>query len=139
LNAYEVKVQVAPSGESNVYTAQVGVSLKILTRKLYGRGNTWRNRKKMITMMQMDKNALREHMTMKAFTFYLDDITKLCVIQKLKSNGLDTKKGSLAALIRVLLSDFADMDQNDPKFASILAQVENEYTFTTKKNKRSTM
>lgn len=90
-------------------------------------------------MTQMDKNALREHMTMKAFTFYLDDITKLCVIQKLKSNGLDTKKGTLAALIRVLLSNFAEMDPNDPEFVQILEQTKLEYIFTTKKNKRSTM
>lgn len=93
----------------------------------------------MVEKSQTKKNELREYMTMKAFTFYLDDITKLCVMQKLKNNGLDTKKGSLAALIRVLLGNFADMDPTSPEFTLILAQVNDEYIFTTKKNKRSTM
>lgn len=91
------------------------------------------------TMTEEHKRELREQMSMKAFTFMLDDVTKLLVIQKLKENGLDTKKGSISALIRVLLNHFADLDPEDPTFMYIIQKVEEEYIFTTKKNKRSTM
>jgi hypothetical protein len=82
---------------------------------------------------------LREHMSMNAFTFMLDDITKVKVLRQLREHGLDTKKGSLSALIRVLLNEFADMPDDDPNLAYILQEVNKEYLFTTKKNKRSTM
>lgn len=90
-------------------------------------------------MTDEHKRELREQMSMKAFTFMLDDVTKLLVIQKLKENGLDTKKGSISALIRVLLNYFTDIDPEDPTFMYIIQKVEEEYIFTTKKNKRSTM
>lgn len=89
-------------------------------------------------MTSEQKNELREHMSMRAFTFYLDDITKLEVLTKLRENGCDQKKGTLAALIRVLLSEFAAA--TDPTYTnSIFCKVEQEYLFTTKKNKRSNM
>ena len=69
----------------------------------------------------------------------LDDVTKLLVLQKLKENGLDTKKGTISALIRVLLNYFTDLIPDDPTFEYIVQKVEEEYLFTTKKNKRSTM
>ena len=94
---------------------------------------------KSVTMTEEHKRELREQMSMKAFTFMLDDVTKLLVIQKLKENGLDTKKGSISALIRVLLNYFTDIDPEDPTFMYIIQKVEEEYIFTTKKNKRSTM
>lgn len=84
------------------------------------------------------KNELREHMSMRAFTFYLDDITKVEVLRKLRENSCDQAKGTLAALIRVLLSRFAELD-DEQSLKEILAEVEKEYTFTTKKNKRSSM
>ena len=90
-------------------------------------------------MTDEHKKELREHMSMKAFTFMLDDITKLCVLQKLRLNGLDTKKGTISALIRVLLNYFAELSPDDPAFELIVQKVEEEYLFTTKKNKRSTM
>lgn len=90
-------------------------------------------------MTDEHKKELREHMSMKAFTFMLDDVTKLLVLQKLKENGLDTKKGTISALIRVLLNHFADLIPDDPTFEYIVRKVEEEYIFTTKKNKRSTM
>ena len=90
-------------------------------------------------MTDKEKKELREHMAMKAFTFMLDDITKLCVLQKLRVNGLDTEKGTMSALIRVLLNYFAELPGNDPTLKSIIDKVESEYIFTTKKNKRSTM
>ncbi len=47
----------------------------------------------------IDDKTLREHSSMSAFTFYLDDLTKLRVLQRLKALGLDTAKGSISATI----------------------------------------
>lgn len=94
---------------------------------------------KSCTMTNEHKRELREHMSMKAFTFMLDDVTKMLVLQKLRENNLDTKKGTISALIRVLLNYFTDLIPDDPTFEYIVKQVEEEYVFTTKKNKRSTM
>lgn len=90
-------------------------------------------------MTDEQKRELREHMSMKAFTFMLDDVTKLLVLQKLRKNKLDTKKGTMSALIRVLLNYFVSLIQDDPTLEYIVQEVEKEYLFTTKKNKRSTM
>lgn len=87
-------------------------------------------------MTTYDKQTIREHSNMRPFMFYLDDVTKLQVLQKLRENGLDTKKGTLSALIRVLLTQFAESDL--PEWIELVcSQVEQEYVFTTKKNKRS--
>ena len=90
-------------------------------------------------MTEEHKKELREHSRMKAFTFMLDDITKLEVLQKLKKYGLDTKKGSISALIRVLLNYFVDLTDDDIDIEYFVHKVNEEYLFTTKKNKRSTM
>ena len=90
-------------------------------------------------MTEEHKKELREHSRMKAFTFMLDDITKLEVLKKLKVLGLDTKKGSISALIRVLLNHFAETPAGDPVMDELATEVKREYLFTTKKNKRSTM
>lgn len=71
---------------------------------------------------------------MSAVTFYLDDLTKLGVLKRLRALGLDTEKGSLSATIRVLLQEFATGTDD-----TITARIEEEYLFTTKKNKRSSM
>ena len=85
-----------------------------------------------------EKQMLRAHSTMKLVAFNLDDITKLAVLKRLKENGLDTKKGTLSALIRVLLTQFAESDS--PEWIEYTCNlVEQEYIFTTKKNKRSTL
>jgi hypothetical protein len=81
----------------------------------------------------------REHTTMKLFNFYLDDITKLKVTQKLTELGLDTKKGTMSALIRVMLDYFAELINDDPTLEYILRRIEEEYVLTTKKNKRSSL
>ena len=87
-------------------------------------------------MTNEQKKELREHMTMRAFTFMLDDLTKAEILRKLRENGQDTAKGTLSALIRVLLRQFAETDL--PEWEELTyAQVEEEYLFTTKKNKRS--
>lgn len=89
-------------------------------------------------MDQQHKQELREVTSMKAFTFYLDDITKLEVLKKLQKLGITTAKGSLSALIRVLLAEFAEND--NPLVDTYVAErVQEEYLFTTKKNKRSTL
>lgn len=90
-------------------------------------------------MTNEHEKELREHSRMKAFTFMLDDITKLKVLKKLKALGLDTKKGSISALIRVLLNEFAEVHAGDPVMSELAKKVKEEYIFTTKKNKRSTM
>ena len=89
-------------------------------------------------MNEQDK-MLRERTSMKLFNFYLDDLTKLAVLKRLRLNGLDsTKKGTFAALIRVLLRQFAET--NNPEWIeAVCNDVEEEYLFTTKKNKRSTL
>lgn len=89
-------------------------------------------------MTDHDKE-LREHMTMKLFNFYLDDLTKLRVIQRLKELGLDTKKGTFSALIRVMLNYFTELIDDDPTLEYILEKIEQEYILTTKKNKRSSL
>ena len=82
---------------------------------------------------------LRTHMTMKTFNFKLDNVTKLLVIQKLKSAGVENDKGSISALIRVLLNYFVELIPDDPTFEYMIEKVQEEYIFTTKKNKRSSM
>ena len=87
--------------------------------------------------MTDDDKKLREHTSMRLFNFYLDDLTKLQVLQKLRQNGLDASaKGTLAALMRVLLRQFAESD-NAEWIDAVCREVEEEYIFTTKKNKRS--
>lgn len=88
---------------------------------------------------QSTDNELRKHMTMKLFNFYLDDLTKLKVIQKLKANGIETEKGAIASVIRVLLNYFANLPDGDVLSDYIIEGVTLEYTFTTKKNKRSSL
>lgn len=82
----------------------------------------------------VDDKTLREHSSMSAFTFYLDDLTKLRVLQRLKALGLDTAKGSISATIRVCLNEFAASTDD-----SIKDKIEQEYLLTTKKSKRSTL
>lgn len=84
--------------------------------------------------MDKEERQLREHTNMSAVTFYLDDMTKLRVLRRLHELGLDTKKGSLSATIRVCLNEFAQSKDD-----SIRDKIEAEYLFTTKKNKRSSM
>lgn len=86
----------------------------------------------------INEQELREHSKMSLFNLYLDDVTKLKAIEKMKNFGIDTKKGSLSALIRVLLNRFVEED-NFFVNSDICDQVRYEYNFTTKKNKRSTL
>lgn len=74
---------------------------------------------------------------MSAFTFYLDDETKLAVQQRLSMIVPDAKKGALAALIRVLLRDFVSLPFDDHMLDYYKDAIEEEYLYTTKKNKRS--
>lgn len=85
-----------------------------------------------------EEKKLRNHMAMSQFCFYLDDLTKLKVLQKLSSINYDGKKGTLAATIRVLLNMFAEGRFND-QLNYIVEEIKAEALFTTKKNKRSSM
>lgn len=85
--------------------------------------------------MTEQEKQLRTHSKMSAFTFYLDDVTKLAVMHKLKELGLDTAKGSLSATIRVLLQEFATLTPTP----TLAEKIKQEYLFTTRKNKRSTL
>jgi Arc/MetJ family transcription regulator len=78
---------------------------------------------------------IRENMSMTQTSFYLDDLTKLRVIRRLKALGLDTDKGTISATIRVLLRRFTEQKED----ATLVDEINSEYLFTTKKNKRSTM
>lgn len=88
--------------------------------------------------MTEQEEQFRTHSKMSAFTFYLDDLTKLAVMKKLKELGLDTAKGSFSAAIRALLQDFA-ANTNKARDEYLKSKIEIEYLFTTKKNKRSTL
>lgn len=87
-------------------------------------------------MTDEQKKYLRTKTAMSPFNFMLDDVTKMEVVQKLIDLGLWTAKGTLSALIRVLLSEFA---KNPNVSQDIIDKVKEEYLFTTKKNKRSSM
>ena len=89
-----------------------------------------------MTLTDDEKQIIRENTSMKLTNFYLDDVTKLEVLQKLKAHGLDTKKGTLSALIRVLLRQFAETHSTEWVERTV-TEVQREYLFTTKKNKRS--
>lgn len=73
---------------------------------------------------------------MTLFNFYLDDETKQQCIDKLNKELGETNKGALAALIRVLLYQFANTDKVNPL---LIDAVKENYTLTTKKNKRSVL
>lgn len=88
-------------------------------------------------MTEEQKQMVRTHSAMSAFTLYIDDITKLETIKKLKELGVDEKKGSLAATIRVLLRLFAEGTLICSE--DITQLIKAEYLFTTKKNKRSNL
>jgi hypothetical protein len=71
------------------------------------------------------------------FNLYLEEEMKKKVTDKLcKLNG-DSPKGQLASLIRVLLAMFLDMP--DDACNELAKAVQDEYEYTTKKNKRSNM
>lgn len=84
--------------------------------------------------MTKEDKVIRENMSMDQMSFYLDKLTKLRVLKRLEALGLDTEKGSISATIRVLLHDFANGTDD-----SIAGRIQEEYLFTTKKNKRSSM
>lgn len=87
-------------------------------------------------MTDEEKRFVREHTTMKICNFYLDDLTKLEVLQKLKALGLSEERGVFSALIRSLLQifasdEFADLDP------LVKETIKKEYVLTIKKNRRS--
>lgn len=84
--------------------------------------------------MTKEDRVIKENMSMDQMSFYLDRLTKLRVLKRLEALGLDTKKGSISATIRVLLHDFAHGTDD-----SIAVRIQEEYLFTTTKNKRSSM
>lgn len=70
------------------------------------------------------------------FNFYLDTDVKERVNDKLTRLNGEYSKGQVAALIRVLLSNFVNTpdEQIDKK---LLLQIEEEYVLSQLKNKRS--
>ncbi len=70
------------------------------------------------------------------FNFYIDKEVKDNVIEKIeKYNGVHNK-GQLSALIRVLLKDFLNCNDEE-LIKAILHKLEFEYCESTSKNKRS--
>lgn len=88
-------------------------------------------------MTENEKQMVRTNTPMSAFTFFLDDVTKLETMKKLRSLGIDCKKGAISATIRMLLSQFAN-DVFDDK-VNLKAAIEKEYLFSVAKNKRSSL
>ncbi len=74
---------------------------------------------------------------MSLFTLYIDENTKLAVQQRLSMLVPDANKGTMASLIRVLLRDFVSLPFDDSLLDSYKEAIEEEYLYTTKKNKRS--
>lgn len=70
------------------------------------------------------------------FNFYLDDDLKAKVQSKITRLIGDQPKGQIAALIRVLLQQFAATPDNRVN-PLLLEAITAEYEYSTKKNKRS--
>lgn len=75
-------------------------------------------------------------MATRLFNFYLDDEVKEKAIKKIESLCGEQNKGQLASLLRVLLKDFIE-NENQAQLINVAVRVEKEYTYTAKKNKRS--
>lgn len=76
---------------------------------------------------------------MQIYAFYLDEPTKLAVEQRLSTLVPDAKKGTMAALIRVLLREFVALPFDDASLTYLQEKLAAEYVYTTSKNKRSKM
>lgn len=74
---------------------------------------------------------------MELYAFYLDKETKLAVEQRLSMLAPDANKGTMAALLRVLLREFVALPFDDASLTSLQEKIEAEYIYSTKKNKRS--
>lgn len=73
---------------------------------------------------------------MDLFNFYLDHETKKQCIVKLQELIPDATKGTLAALIRTLLWQFAHTENINPK---LVEAVKLNYVMSKNRNKRSNM
>lgn len=73
---------------------------------------------------------------MKMTTLYIDESTLAKVQSRLASLNIEAPKGAVAATVRVMLRLFADTLPVPPA-QELAALIEAEYTYTTKKNKRS--
>ena len=80
---------------------------------------------------------LNARTSMSMFTFYLDDMTKLTVVSRLNDILPGAKKGTISALIRVLLREWSELPPDGQE--AYKDKIEKEYLFTTKKNKRSSL
>ena len=87
-------------------------------------------------MDKSEKYELRNHMPMSPFVILIDDITMFETIKKAKVMGLkwEGPKGPIAAIVRVMLNNFAA-----GKYEVSKEDIEAEVLFTKNKNKRSSM
>jgi len=84
---------------------------------------------------------------MSAFTMWIDDITKLGALKRMRRMGVQCPERSMAALIRVLINEFAkDGDtsvipaqENSQIERQIKDLIDKEYILTAGKNKRSNL
>lgn len=79
---------------------------------------------------------MNNNQKMELFNFYLDDETKQMCLAKLQKIIPDAKKGTLAALIRTLLWQFAHTENVNPR---LIEAVKLNYVMSTIKNKRSNL
>lgn len=73
---------------------------------------------------------------MNIFNFYLDDDLKMEVQHKISRLCGDQPKGQVAALIRVLLRQFA-LTPDEKTSKLLIEAIAAEYTYSAGKNKRS--
>ena len=83
----------------------------------------------MATPEEMSKTGQR----MRLVTFYLDEPTRLAVEQRLSVITPDAIKGSMGALLRVLLREFCALPFDDTSLDTLQKKIEAEYVYTTKK------
>lgn len=72
------------------------------------------------------------------FNFYLDDTDKHAAEAKLFELLGPQTKGQLAALIRVLIKDFINTPTSNVS-PDLVNKINNEYTYSLVKNKRSSL
>lgn len=74
-------------------------------------------------------------MSMRLFALYISDEQKEKLVSKLKTLNLDTEKGAISATIRTLIDHFLSL--SDGTSQELAGLIRENYTLTTKKNKRS--
>ena len=92
----------------------------------------------MENLTEEQKVQLRCVTEMELTNFYIDPLTKVDMLRKLRQLGLQDEKGAFSATIRILLSYFAD-NKFDGIIDDIHTAIRREILLTKSKSKRSTL